>query len=76
MKGEAELVETDFEPLPEEVLAKARALVKQYDAKCFWFWRPGAPLTRRGDLRLVIRHLREYGDRNAWVAAQELSKCL
>jgi hypothetical protein len=24
----------------------------------------------------VIQHLREYGDRRAWTAAQELRKCL
>jgi hypothetical protein len=24
----------------------------------------------------VIQHLREYGDRSAWTAAQELRKCL
>jgi hypothetical protein len=24
----------------------------------------------------VIQHLREYGDRHAWTAAQKLRKCL
>jgi len=28
------------------------------------------------DVRLVIEHLREYGDRRAWWAAQELHRCL
>jgi len=28
------------------------------------------------DARLVVEHLREYGDRRVWRAAQELHKCL
>ena len=28
------------------------------------------------DVRLVVEHLREYGDRRAWWAAQELHRCL
>jgi hypothetical protein len=27
-------------------------------------------------VRLVVEHLREYGDRRAWQSAQELHRCL
>ena len=29
-----------------------------------------------GDVAMVIRNLREYGNHKAWKAAQELYKCL
>jgi hypothetical protein len=28
------------------------------------------------DVRLVVEHLREYGDHRAWREAQELHRCL
>jgi hypothetical protein len=27
-------------------------------------------------VRLVVEHLREYGDKRAWAAAKELKRCL
>jgi hypothetical protein len=43
---------------------------------CFWFWRPDARIRSLGDVRLVVRQLREYGDRQAWLAARDLARCL
>lgn len=55
--------------------ARAEALIRDFPG-CFWFRHPDARVRDRGDIALVIRHLREYGDRRAWKAAQELQKCL
>jgi hypothetical protein len=63
-------------PAPPELIAKAEALVKEYDAQCFWFRHPEATISRLGDVRLVVEHLREYGNRRAWREAQDLQRCL
>jgi hypothetical protein len=55
--------------------ARAAALVRQYP-ECFWYWRPDAAIRSLEDVRLVVRHLREYGGHDAWQAAQDLSECL
>jgi len=62
-------------PAPPELLAQAEACVREF-AGCFWFWHPEACLRHLDDVSLVIRHLREYGDRKAWLAAQALQQCL
>ena len=53
-------------------VARANELLRQYRAECFWFWRPDARVEDLEDARLVVHHLREYGDWRAWNAAQEL----
>ena len=58
-----------------ELMKRAAALVRDYP-ECFWFWRADACISSVEDIRLVIKHLREYGDRRAWLAAQELHQCL
>jgi hypothetical protein len=66
---------------PPELCERAAALVRGHP-ECFWFWHPDAlshPETRvrhLQDVRLVVEHLREYGDRRAWREAQELQRCL
>jgi hypothetical protein len=60
---------------PPELAARAAALVRQYP-ECFWYWRPEAPVRSVEDVRLVVRQLREYGGRDAWLAARDLSECL
>jgi hypothetical protein len=62
-------------PAPRELVALAAALVSRYP-DCFWFWRTDARIRTLDDVRLVVRQLREYGDRNAWLAAQDLARCL
>jgi hypothetical protein len=62
-------------PAPAELAERAALLVRKYP-ECFWFWHPDARVRSLEDLRRVIQHLREYGDRSAWWAAQELHQCL
>jgi len=62
-------------PGATELVARAEALVKRFPG-CFWFWHPDARIRTRDDVRLVVRHLRDYGDREAWLAAQDLNQCL
>ena len=62
--------------LPAAVLERARAIAREYYASCLWFRHPDATIETLEDVRLIIRHLRENGDRKAWLAAQELHKCL
>jgi hypothetical protein len=62
-------------PASPEVVAMATELVRKF-SECFWFWHPEARVRYEDDARLVIEHLREYGDKRAWAAAKELKKCL
>ena len=58
-----------------EVVALATDLVRKF-SECFWFRHPEAEIRYVDDARLVVEHLREYGDKRAWAAAKELKKCL
>ena len=58
-----------------ELAARAEALVTQFP-ECFWFWRPDARVRSEDDVRLVIRQLRVRGGHDAWLAAQDLHRCL
>lgn len=62
-------------PAGSEIVAQADALVRRFP-ECFWFWHPEAQIRSLEDVRLVVRHLREYGDREAWLAARDLNRCL
>lgn len=62
-------------PASREVVALATELVRKF-SECFWFRHPEASVRYEDDVRLVIEHLREYGDKRAWAAAKELKKCL
>lgn len=76
MSATAAMVEPPRIPAPPELVARAEALVKKYDLQCFWFRHPEAQVKFIDDIELVIRHLREYGNHEAWKDAQELHKCL
>jgi hypothetical protein len=76
MRALATTVEPPRIPAPPELIARAEALVKKFELKCFWFRHPEARVRYIDDVELVIRHLREYGNHEAWKDAQELSKCL
>ena len=67
---------TESTPVPEAVLERARAAVKEYYSSCFWFRHPEATVETAEDVRVVVEHLREYGDKKAWKIAQEIHKCL
>lgn len=62
-------------PADDPVVARAEELVRQF-SECFWFRHPDARVRYLEDVPLVIKHLREYGNKKAWRAAQELRKCL
>lgn len=62
-------------PAPPDLIERASELVRTYP-ECFWFWHPQARIRHLQDVRLVVEHLREYGDHRAWWAAQELHRCL
>ena len=62
-------------PAPAALVAKATALVEAHP-ECFWFRHPEARIRNLEDIRLVVEHLREYGDWNAWSHAQDLHRCL
>jgi hypothetical protein len=62
-------------PAPPELIRRATELVNAFHG-CFWFRHPEAEIRYIEDVRLVIHHLREYGDHRAWRAAQELHQCL
>jgi len=62
-------------PASSEVVELAMDLVRRFP-ECFWFRHPEAKVRYLDDARLVVDHLREYGDKRTWEAAKELQKCL
>ena len=58
-----------------EVAARALELTGKF-SECFWFWHPEATVRFTDDVKLVIEHLREYGDKKAWAAAADLQRSL
>jgi hypothetical protein len=74
--GEAFGVDASTDPhAAPELMARAKALISRFP-ECFWFWRTDAPIRSLDDVRMVVRQLREYGGRDAWLAAQDLARCL
>ena len=76
MSVSAATVEAPRIPAPPELVARAEALVKKHNLRCFWSWHPDAKVRYIDDVELVIHHLREYGNHEAWKEAQELHKYL
>ena len=62
-------------PVAPAVARRAMDLVRQFPG-CFWFRDEEAQVCYRDDVELVVKHLREYGDKTAWEAAKELRRCL
>jgi hypothetical protein len=62
-------------PVSPEVAERAADLVRRF-SECFWFRHPEAVIRFTDDVRLVIEHLREYGDKRAWAAAADLQRIL
>jgi hypothetical protein len=62
-------------PIAPAVARRAMDLVRQFPG-CFWFRDEEAQVCYRDDVELVVKHLREYGDKTAWEAAKELRRCL
>jgi hypothetical protein len=62
-------------PVAPAVARRAMDLVRQFPG-CFWFRDEEAQVRYRDDVELVVKHLREYGDKTTWEAAKELRRCL
>jgi hypothetical protein len=62
-------------PVSPEVAERAADIVRRF-SECFWFRHPEAVIRFTDDVRLVIEHLREYGDKRAWAAAADLQRIL
>lgn len=62
-------------PVAPEVARRATDFVRQF-SECFWFRDENAVVRYQDDVELVIKHLRDYGDKSAWEAAKELRRCL
>jgi hypothetical protein len=59
----------------DEALARAESAVREHP-NCFWTRRPGTRIESVDDIRLVIRRLRQNGNRAAWHAARGIETCL
>ena len=66
----------DTTPAPEAAVELARVAFQKYGAATCWFWRDDPALTTRGALCELIRNLRNNGDRETWLAAREIERCL
>jgi len=75
--GNVAQVEEVYErvPVSPEVAERAAEIVRRF-SECFWFRHPEAVICFTDDVRLVIEHLREYGDKRAWTAAADLQRIL
>jgi hypothetical protein len=73
--GDADQIDREPTPAPPELVTQAQAVVDRHP-ECFWFWHPDARVRSLEDVHLVVRHLRRYGDHEAWADAQELHRCL
>ena len=61
--------------VPDSLLEKGRSLIVEH-SDCFWYFHPDARIETWNDLRLIVKKLRQHGNRNAWYAAQDLNQCL
>ncbi len=66
---------TDTRPAPAAAIALAREALEQHDS-CFWFRSAEAPLETIAQVQLVIRRLRQYGNRESWDTAYELEQSI
>ena len=57
-------------------IALAGTAFEKHGGTCCWFWRDDPDLTTHGAIRELTRSLRENGDRETWLAAREIERCL
>ena len=76
----ADMLETeltpDTTPASPAAIALARTAFEKHGGTCCWFWRDDPALATRGALRELIRNLRDYGNRETWLLAREIERCL
>jgi len=65
---------TDERPAEVALLALAREAVRAFPW-CFWFRSADAVIETADDVRLVVRRLRQHGDRRAWEMAYRIEQC-
>lgn len=65
---------TDERPASPVMLACAREAIAAFPW-CFWFRGTGAAVETVADVQLVVRRLRQHGDRRAWDAAYRIEQC-
>lgn len=73
---ETELTPEESAPASPEAIARARAALAKYGGVCCWFWKDDPALETRGRVRELIRNLRVNGDRDTWLVAREIERCL
>lgn len=44
--------------------------------ECFWFRSPNAPLDQIAQVELIVRRMRQHGNRSAWEMAYQIEQCL
>jgi hypothetical protein len=66
----------DERPAPAPALALADDALRRFRAMCFWFRNSEAKVATVGDVQLVVRRLRQHGDRAAWDVAYQIEQCL
>lgn len=65
----------DPRPAPTEAIEMAREALRKYPF-CFWFQSSDTPLHTIGQVEMVVRRLRQHGNRAAWNAAYQIEQCL
>jgi hypothetical protein len=63
-------------PAAPKALALCQEAVTRFKPLCFWFRDANAPIQTVGDVLLVIRRLRQHGNRETWAFAQAIQQCL
>jgi hypothetical protein len=67
---------TDERTASAPALALAEEALRQFRTSCFWFRNGEAQIVTVGDVLLVVRRLRQHGDRQAWEMAYRIEQCL
>ena len=73
---ETEIIPADTAPASGAAQALARTAFEKHGGTCCWFWKDDPSLATRGALRELIRNLRDYGNRETWLLAREIERCL
>ena len=73
---ETELTPEEAAPASPAAIALAQKAIEKYNVMCFWFRSDEAVLRTVADVRLVARRLRENGNRETWLVAREIERCL
>lgn len=66
---------TDPRPAPREAVEMASQALQRFP-ECFWFRSPNAPLHTIAQVELVVRRMRQHGNRAAWDTAYQIEQCL